>query len=452
MIAQCQSERNLGKLLTIVTISYERKVFLKRYLQACEQNGFDTIIVDGSQAFFDGHIPANVSYFHFPDDGPLQRLSKGFDKVTTPYTLLLADDDFILPSTLLKALKFLEENPAYLSVQGRVLTFNELFSQSDVQVNSYKGFDKATPLDTSQADIRLTRHMSDYVFTIYSLQRTFVWKRCLESVYSNLKDHPLMDCNCPAIFELMQSIHCVLSGKNKNLDDIFLIRESIPRPKSEKVEGHLYFNETIEFEQYLKRFVPSLVETLCLKDDIDWYALIKKSFADFSEFRRRNVSSSIFNLRGSLHTFEVEDQNQQVEFDSIANLITTYRMDVLNMLFNSGLQHVKYWFDEHWRRDIASQFIKLTQVYSDYVVYGVGEHTKQLFNNNGFGKGIKAMSDSNSAVWGKAFFGECCIEPAEILNYSHNVIISSQNFENEIAVFLEKLHGSKINILRLYDR
>ncbi|MDC0601543.1 TIGR00180 family glycosyltransferase [Aliiglaciecola sp.] len=452
MAAEYPLGAELSNLFTIVTLSYERKIFLERYFIACQQNRFNTIVLDGSQKAFYGKIPDNVDYYHYPKTGPIERLKLGFEKVKTPFALLLADDDFVVPSALMKAVKFLSENPTYHSIQGKVLTFNELYKKSDILVRSYNGFDKATPLNSESQSRRLQEHLSDYVFTIYSLQKTEIWRNCLEKVYADLKDHALLDCNCPAIFELTQSIHCVLSGKNKNLNETFLIRESVPRPQHEKVEGHLYFNETSEFDAFIRALSKSLVTTLKLEGKVDWYGLLKNSFSDFAAFRRKNTFSSIFTNLGSMTNFFGLENDKSSEIKQIKDIVISYRSSVLRMLFSDGLKHVDYWYDDIWRKNIVNRFKVLSQEYNDYVIFGAGEHTAQLLQNVVVGEELKGISDSNSSLWGSNILGKHCCPPSEILNYSSNVIISSQHYEREIEEHLVALLGSEINVLTLYEQ
>jgi len=435
---------------TVVTVSYERKVFLKRYLEMAGRNGFYTILVDGSEHAYSETIPDNVDYFHMPGETARKRLAFAIEKVSTSYLVLLADDDFLLPSVLLKGAKFLAEHPDYSSVQGRVLTFNERYEKSDVLYKSYKGFDSPAILNSSCANVRLEAHMRNYIFTFYSLQKTEVWKRFFTDIYAGLKDHLVFAQNNPAIFELAQSIHCVLSGKNKMFDDVYLVRESIPRPTSEVKKDHFYFNETDEFDDFLLDF-SKILNRIFSRLSVDYQGLLRRAFSIFAEQRRRKTKGGNFTTRGSFPNLIKVFQNGQQELLSIHNSVLSHRKSALDMLNEAGLISVSYWYDESWKQRVAAKFSQITSQQSNYIVYGAGEHTRELASSVGLGKGIKCIADSNADNWGKNMMGVVCINPREIFKYSSHVIISSQNFEDEILLSLKKMYGDSINVFTLYE-
>ncbi|WP_299074817.1 TIGR00180 family glycosyltransferase [uncultured Paraglaciecola sp.] len=450
MIEKCQSVTDLSKLFTIVTLSWERKALLRRYFVACEHNGFDSIVVDGSRSKYTNDIPANVRYFHAPDKGAFERLSFGLDKVKTPYTLFLADDDFIVPSALLKAVRFLQENPDYHSIQGKVLTINELYTKSDIRLRSYKGFEAAIALDAPQAEQRLINHMQEYVFTIYSLQKTSVWKCCIDKIYEGLKHHPVTTCLSPAIFELTQSIHCILSGKNKTLDEVFLIRESVPRPEAEKAEGHLYFNESLEFDAYTTDFVQLLNDNLNLID-IDLPPLLSNAFAVFAEKRRGNSTECKFNEYGQISRMVEIFSSQHSELQFIADIIKIHREDVVSMLLDNSEPHLEYWYDDNWVNDIALKYQQIAFELPHYVLYGAGEHTQKLLDKMGKIGKLMGVIDKNSWLWGTRIENVKCHAPDCILSLSTNIIISSQEHENAIELELKKCFNDHVNIYKLYS-
>lgn len=447
MTSKSQPENDLLKLFTIVTVSYERKVFLNRYLETSEKNGFYTILVDGTKDIHDGSIPENVSYFHMPSEDAHTRLAFAVEKVMTPYIVLLADDDFLLPSVLLKAVEFLRDNPDYSSVQGKVVTFNERHEKSDILYKSYKGFDSPTALDSNISAERLEAHLSNYIFTFYSLQETAIWKRFFSDVYSKLKSHPVITQRNPAIFELAQSIHCVLSGKNKMLENTYLVRESIPRPFT---QGNLDFNNSVQFNEFLTDFA-NIINNTFRNSDIDYRILFKSCFLLFAGQRKLNYKSGDFNSIGIFAELVIKLKNDEQELSAIHRSVVSYRWDILEMLNASGITSDSYWYDASWKLNIASKFSLLAELQSDYVVFGAGEHTQNLANSVGLGEGIKCIVDSNPENWGKNIMGLQCINPNDILRYSNNVIISSQSFEREIFDTLRATYTDSINVFTLYE-
>ena len=435
--------------LTIVTICFERRAFLKRYLETSKVNGFTTILVDGSTAPYTTDIPENVTYHHMPGESARERLNFAIAEVKTEYMVLLADDDYMLPSVLLSGLEFLQNNPDYSSVQGKVLTVNELYEKSDLLFKSYKAFDQPAWLEDAHPTARLAAHFQQYIFTFYSVQKSVVWKQFFNHIYPKIKDHPSFSLNYPAIFELAQSIHCVLHGKNKMLDEVYLVRESIPRIKGKGFTPNFEFNESAVFVDFIIEFANACNDTFPIPR-LDYQTELVACFAEFAERRKHNTKHGNFNVVGNitdcLETFAGTAQ----ELQSIYQSVITHRTAIVSMLKDAGINCSPYWYDEYWFAKIVTKFSDLTNQYTDYVIYGAGEHTLMLSKTQGLGKGLKCIADKNHKYWGKTVEGVPCIAPNEILTHSHNVIISSQYYEKEISQYLIELFGDDINILTLY--
>lgn len=443
----------MNELFTIVTVCYERKVFTKRYLELSESHGFTTILVDGSANAYDAAMPKNVSYFHLPNVSLMDRLDFAFKIVATPYVLLLADDDFIIPSTLMKCVSFLSENADYTSVQGRVLNFKELHKKSDILYNSYKGFDAPALLDSDSSEQRLKQHMNNYIFTVYSLHKTEVWKRFFTQIYSVLKLHPLFSRFSPSIFELTQSIHSVLSGKNKMFKDVLLIRESVPRPLSEAHEGHLYFNEGVDFNKYLFEF-SEVLGSIFTYNDSDYYKILIQAFDDYAHKRRINLRDGILVRQGnSQQVNSLMDESHRHEFEVIDNTIRAYRNNVLVMFKDADIDNLSFCYDQRWVNEIAHKYELIAKQLPDYIIYGSGVHTQTLLETVGVVGNLKGIVDSNDKTWGNKVKGTSfkCTSPNEILSLSTNVIISSQQFEDEIEASIKARYSNKINVIKLYN-
>jgi glycosyltransferase domain-containing protein len=118
-------------LLTIVIITYNRPAFIRRNLFFLSQfkSRFPITILDGSnpnnQAINQETIKEFPQLFitHkcYPEslNGSF-RIQKGFEDIQTKYSVLLADDDFLLPDALPSCLDFLERNEDYSSCVGRI--------------------------------------------------------------------------------------------------------------------------------------------------------------------------------------------------------------------------------------------------------------------------------------------------------------------------------------------
>jgi len=86
------------------------------------------------------------------------------------------------------------------------------------------------------------------------------------------------------------------------------------------------------------------------------------------------------------------------------------------------------------------------------IIYGSGDHTGNLFRKTSIQKAnIVALSDSNPEKWGQKLLEFEVIKPEKILEHTHDVLISSYVFEQEIYSFLRRKFENKLNIFRLYE-
>jgi len=123
--------------LTLILPIRDRIHFMRRWFQQARTFSFPwrILVADGSQGAQNSDFFACPEHFQglhvehqkyeTPDDygGFMERISLSLDKVETPYVLIVADDDFFLPSGILRSLRFLEKNPDYMAARGEILDF-----------------------------------------------------------------------------------------------------------------------------------------------------------------------------------------------------------------------------------------------------------------------------------------------------------------------------------------
>jgi glycosyltransferase domain-containing protein len=109
--------------LTICIFTAERKLDLERSVKFLTTTGAKIIILDASHKPIFLFETDKVKYFHVPKMQLQQRLMKFAELATTKYILLSPDDDYWALNGVCEALKFLEENLDYASVQGLRIRF-----------------------------------------------------------------------------------------------------------------------------------------------------------------------------------------------------------------------------------------------------------------------------------------------------------------------------------------
>lgn len=165
----------LNELLTVVLISHNRPAFLRRAMKFYSALPCKVLVLDSATEHFNGEIP-EVDYRHVPQfaySGFQAKLAYGVEQVTTPYMVLAADDDFILPDALSQSVSFLEENRDYGLCHGYCLMYLTLGGS----VNYYRR-DKKVCEDyaSDRAQDRVVDYMRQYLPPFYAVTRTSLMK------------------------------------------------------------------------------------------------------------------------------------------------------------------------------------------------------------------------------------------------------------------------------------
>lgn len=165
-------------VLTILIPTYNRYFRLERLLKYLISvgNPYTVRVLDSSSdPMPSGALAAllyNSSIVYTKYDStvaPMEKLADVFGSVQTPYSVLLADDDFFVPRVLAHGVNFLEQHPAFSVVHGVSGIFS--VSQGSQQKVSVSSYPQRIITDTEGA-LRLQDHMSRYSTTAYSIHRT----------------------------------------------------------------------------------------------------------------------------------------------------------------------------------------------------------------------------------------------------------------------------------------
>ncbi|PWE43780.1 glycosyl transferase family 2 [Pseudomonas prosekii] len=165
----------LSELLTVVLITHNRPVFLRRALQYYRNLPCKVMVLDSSSERPEGDFSA-VDYHHLPQIaywGLQSKLTFGVERLTTPYMVFAADDDFLLHGALGEAVSFLEANHDYALCIGYSLMYLALAGS----VNYFRR-DKKVCEDylSEDAGQRLQGFMHQFIPPFYGVCRTSVVK------------------------------------------------------------------------------------------------------------------------------------------------------------------------------------------------------------------------------------------------------------------------------------
>lgn len=245
--------------ITIVIPTFNRPAYLKRLLRFLNSYGhaFTILILDsGGEKISDREgvsllSTKNIIRREFESNifFPL-KMAEGLREVKTPFCVLCADDDFVIPESLISCASFLERNEDYSSAMGRVVTHTFPFSWSPVYYGCTGG-EEQTPQE------RLRSYFSGKsAIPFYALHRTEILRSVWEETDS-----------CVSDWGLSELVPCALSlihGKCKTFPRFFLSREN-------HVES--WYNDDYNRKMYspekCDQAVIGIARRLSLRDGID---------------------------------------------------------------------------------------------------------------------------------------------------------------------------------------
>ncbi len=216
-------------MITLLIPTINRSDFIHRLLQYyCEQNFEGTIAIGDSSDQF--HAAKNqefiskmaakldIKYREFPNKSDSQVVKELLQTTTTVFSAFLPDDDFLIPDSLYKCAEFLHYNPDYSSAHGTGLILELDSKGARGNITSIRKYNQPI-LEQSTSEARLINLLANYSVSIFSVHRT----ESLNMMYSYVSDD-FTDRSLSG--ELLQCCLSAIAGKAKELDCLYLIRQS----------------------------------------------------------------------------------------------------------------------------------------------------------------------------------------------------------------------------------
>lgn len=246
---------HLSDQVTIIIPTLNRHKFLSRILEYYEDTDIRIVVADSTEIHFKNiEQYSNLTYHHYSNIDFITKITSILSVVSTPYTVICADDDFIIPSGLEKCINFLENNHDYVCASGRVLLFNK---KSDVSYSWGELSTQAVSIDQEKPDLRFYNHFSRYLIpTFYCPTRTetlkYIWQKT-----------PSFVVNSDARFsELLLTLITVIRGKFKLLDCFYSARQNLTTSTGRTAPTILSYFMDGSFDQRFTMFKKCLVQEL----------------------------------------------------------------------------------------------------------------------------------------------------------------------------------------------
>lgn len=215
-------------LLTLLVTLKGRLEYTKRLCRYLSNIKFpyNVLFADGSEdeetrLFFESehNISFSYTYLRYPEDTSLKayysKCADTVSKITTPYVMLVDNDDFIITSGVEKSLKFLENNTNHIGCCGRIAGV-ELFDKSENMVYGSSALfypyycnqqdSPSTGLDSEEALDRIIVFIKTWKSVYYSVFRT-------EALQRTFNEINFLSPTDLGVFELFFSLRMLSFGK-----------------------------------------------------------------------------------------------------------------------------------------------------------------------------------------------------------------------------------------------
>ena len=196
--------------VSIIILSFDRHNYMLRAMRYWSSHNVEAYFIDGSIEKLSSEylleFNDKTKYYHLPVPYN-ERLLYAASLSTTEYTIMIADDEFLIPSAIEKCINELDNDKSLISCFGAAVTFkngnNEMLSTI-----AYPKLINYSLTHNSQKD-RMIYHMGNYVpSTIYSIMRTSIWNDSMKCVGAgNVSDEYQIQGSEELIFELVSSYY-----------------------------------------------------------------------------------------------------------------------------------------------------------------------------------------------------------------------------------------------------
>jgi glycosyltransferase domain-containing protein len=245
------------KDITLIIPTKNRHLYLARALEYYSNSGLNIIVADATTKKFTLPVPGNVEFLHYPNVPYCDKLSDVLRKVNTTYTLLCADDDFILPSAIKTCVDFLEGHPEYKSAQGHYVFYN---------YHHHRFYYTPAYVETIGADIndklpskRMASYNSIPIQLYYCVHHTATLKYVFDHSSGKITNLNLV--------ELLIGYAAIICGKHKVLPIFYAQRELLygSAGKSDRID---VISNSPEYKEQYELFLESMIDLLKKEENL----------------------------------------------------------------------------------------------------------------------------------------------------------------------------------------
>ena len=254
-------------MLTLFMPTQDRPELLGRALNfyASEKLIYPLIIADSSNPKNKFKIKSiidrsslDIKFFEYPHNfDQSSKIRNALNSIETEFTLMIADDDLLVPVGIEKCVKFLNQNKSFSAASGRSYVFSIRGNEPknlkyDIEVyNQIK-------ITSPDAEKRIKLHFRNWATSAYSVQKTSIIRDVanqLESYGDDIRSK-----------ELLWYATSAIRGNIATLDVLYMLRQKGLK-KEWKAKSFEDWTKTDQFKKNQKLLIESLSRELCQKNN-----------------------------------------------------------------------------------------------------------------------------------------------------------------------------------------
>lgn len=259
----------MNDLMTQVTIiipTHNRPRYLKRILDYYDLSGKASQIIIGDSSsdenksrnseITSGFTDLEITcYRDFSSDMlAYSKIAEVLIKVKTKYSVLCADDDFVTPSGIKKAVEFLETNHDYTSAHGNYIGYTVKEVKGSQREFIWRPIYPFISITHDNPTERLFAHLENYYPTFYAVHRTDILRRAYTENLEATDDY--------RFGELFLSLYGLIHGKMKKVDGLYNAREFLETSTGATTSKMTDYKKDGDFEARYTKFRDCLAHVL----------------------------------------------------------------------------------------------------------------------------------------------------------------------------------------------
>lgn len=218
--------REIFDKVTVIIPTFNRYPYLFRLLNFYKSYNFPTkiLILDSStnvlpqDRFREFLLNSRIVYQRI-NAGFAEKISSGLNNISTPYSLICADDDFIVPSGIKTCVSFLENKPDFVSAHGMGIAVYLKDAEGGKQQFYCELSNNHPSIIFEDERDRLISLFKDYTPTFYGVYNTGFLKMAFEEIAKYTKIYLFV--------EILLSMLTAIYGKIEFLDVLYIVRQKL---------------------------------------------------------------------------------------------------------------------------------------------------------------------------------------------------------------------------------